>query len=342
MRKLIAISFGCFLYFPASSMGIIYRPFDQAPPSAALPPLRPHTELQQIAQKEAEKKKEEALIERLAILMPKIQHPDSTEQTVPSPSPVTAPSVPSLGMPPLKLQAPGQKSTQQPKRRSSKAHQRCHRSFIQMNFHQAYPQCLSASRKEPDPKTQYYLSLMYERGTGTKKDSRLAQRLLQQATHSGHPEALFKSAQQQLRQHNLSIAEEEQAVEWLTQAAKAGLSTAQLFLAQLYMNNIDPSLPPNSNYQKDPDYQEAQHWLEQAASQGHIIAQYRLGQWLALSQQSSKALAWLSLASEQGYKKAESSRLKLKSSLTATQIQQAQTLLVSLRQSAQPSRTASP
>ena len=337
MRKLITIGIGFFLYFPASSMGVIYRPFDQEPLSAALPPLRSHVELQSIALKDAEKVKEKALIERLSILMPKIQHPDSPSLT---PTPMPAPNLSSPNMIPPKLQLPG-KSIQSPGKRPSKAHQRCHRSFIQMNFHQAYQQCLSASRKEHHPKTQYYLSLMYERGTGTKKDLRLATRLLHQATQNGYPEALFKSASQQLRKQHLSLPEEQQAVEWLTKAAKAGLSTAQLFLAQLYMNNMDSSLPPSSKYQRDPDYQEALHWLEQAAAQGHVIAQYRLGQWLAFGQQSTKAFAWLSLASEQGYKKAESPRLNIKSSLTPDQIQQAQTLLVSLRQNTQASRRSS-
>ena len=84
-----------------------------------------------------------------------------------------------------------------------------------------------------NPRAQYYLGLMYERGINVREDAATAASWFAKAAAQGHAEAQFKLAL--MHEKGSGVAKSAaQAARWYRKAANAGLGAAQYNLGLLY------------------------------------------------------------------------------------------------------------
>ncbi len=154
---------------------------------------------------------------------------------------------------------------------------------------------LSNAGNQGNAKAQYYLSVLYEGGSGVDKDIQASLRWLERAANGGMVEA----------QRNLGTYfhdgiddpddDIEQAIYWYQRAASQGDLTGQLRLAILLDREKDTTL----------DHREAIRWYLLAARQGVAQAQHNLGvmhsQGRGTPVNHDKALDWFFKAAKQRY-----------------------------------------
>ncbi|XP_069510212.1 death ligand signal enhancer [Ambystoma mexicanum] len=115
-------------------------------------------------------------------------------------------------------------------------------------------------------KAQYNTGVCYEQGNGVPKDLEKAAVYYHLAASNGHRMAQYRYARYLLHHTpGLKAAQQQQALEMLEQAAKAGLKQAQAYLGVFYTK--DPHLDP----------QKAVKYLSQAAEQGDALSRFHLG-----------------------------------------------------------------
>ena len=86
-----------------------------------------------------------------------------------------------------------------------------------------------------NPRAQFFLGLMYERGINVKEDATAAASWFAKAAAQGHAEAQFKLALMYEKGAGVPMSAV-QAARWYREAAKAGLGAAQYNLGVLYAN----------------------------------------------------------------------------------------------------------
>ncbi len=173
------------------------------------------------------------------------------------------------------------------------------------------------------PKAELAYADMLASGQGLEHpDAKMAHHWYTKAAEHGQPEAILKLAQIYFSNFSNSSKPEDLyiALHWALKAknnpaskaqvqplytnikntilsqAQAGDTEAQFQAAQMY-------LPPLS---ATPDTKQAQAWLQKAAMQGHLEAQYQLGILIAQTQglHSPQAAQWLADAAKQGHAQA--------------------------------------
>ncbi|WP_120497232.1 tetratricopeptide repeat protein [Kiloniella sp. EL199] len=154
---------------------------------------------------------------------------------------------------------------------------------------------LSSAGNQGNAKAQYYLSVLYEGGSGIDKDMNASLRWLKRAAEGGMVEA----------QRNLGTFfhdgiddpddDIDQAIYWYQRAASQGDLTGQLRLGILLDREKDTAF----------DHREAIRWYLLAARQGVAQAQYNLGvmhsQGRGTPINPDKALNWFFKAAKQRY-----------------------------------------
>jgi TPR repeat protein len=104
---------------------------------------------------------------------------------------------------------------------------------------------------------QCYLALAYKKGDGVKKDEKNSLSWLQKAAANTVLETKIEP--------DLNQAKEEHLIIFLSEEAKEGIAPAQVVLAHFYQMGTEQ------------DRQQAFSWMEKAAQQQDLIAQYHLG-----------------------------------------------------------------
>ncbi len=203
--------------------------------------------------------------------------------------------------------------------------------------------------KDGDPRAQYNLGVMYERGHGV----------------SANPERAFelwtKAASQDMlwAQHNLGLAlisgtaqdpDYQAGLAWLTKSSDAGFAPSHFALGQLYARGLGVEPNPQkavslyslaadkgiaeAQYElgrayrdgigTEPDLMLSTTWLGRAAAQGNAAAQNSLGGQYArgkgVERDDMEALKWLTLSARQNYPQAAENADRLKNRMSEDQI----------------------
>lgn len=127
------------------------------------------------------------------------------------------------------------------------------------------------SARAGDPKSAYYLGLMFARGEGVPRDSAQADYWFEQSASRGNSDAQRDFASM-LWQGNYLALNRERALHWYEKAADNGNAEAQYFLARLYMSGCDDC---GKNKLK-PDQGLAFSWMQKSAQKGFAAAQHNL------------------------------------------------------------------
>jgi len=146
------------------------------------------------------------------------------------------------------------------------------------------------------------------------------------AAGQGHPEAQYILGS--LRERGHSFLHEvipqdyKKAKEWYRLAANQGNIKAQRRLGEMYMEGIGVT----------PNYNEAIKWFNLAAFQDDIIAQRKLGLcYIELSEDFTRAYAWLTMAANKGSQVSKKKRDEISSKMTPEQIVSANELIKELK-----------
>ena len=132
----------------------------------------------------------------------------------------------------------------------------------------------------------------------TAPDLQLAEQYMLQAAQLGHHEAAYRAALMQFQHADQSQDDAQkqqflhQALRLLSQAAHAGLATAQFSLGQCFLKGVAVEVNP----------QEGWAWVERAAQQGHVEACFNLA--LKLPVEHAQHLPLLKHAAQAGHAKA--------------------------------------
>jgi TPR repeat protein len=165
----------------------------------------------------------------------------------------------------------------------------------------------AAERGHPLAALRYALAL--NEGNGVKRDAPLAQRWLIHLVGQGYPEAALAMGDMSARmpRQRDNAANElavQTAVRWYSQAANAGVASAQFKLANAYFSGVGS--------ERDPA--QAQFWYGRASQQGLPEAQHAFGVWLiggvAGHQDTVEGLKWLMLAERGGHPDSRTVRAK--------------------------------
>ena len=173
--------------------------------------------------------------------------------------------------------------------------------------------------EQGDANAQYNLGVMYANGEGVPEDNREAVKWYRMAAEQGDANA----------QYNLGVAyangrgvpeDDREAVKWYRIAAEQGDANAQYNLGFMYANG--EGVPQNDR--------EAVKWFRMAAEQGNAIAQHNLGvayaNGMGVPQDDIRAYAWMTLAAIGGNPDVIEARDRLRSQMTADQVDRAQRL----------------
>lgn len=123
-----------------------------------------------------------------------------------------------------------------------------------------------ASANQGETAAMNNLALMYADGRGVTKDVGEAYRLWTVAAKAGHPQAQFNLALLFFRGQGIPEPDFNEAAWWFAEAANNGSVDAQFALGELYARGMGV---PQSN-------DEARRWYTIAAGSGHGLAQRRL------------------------------------------------------------------
>ena len=166
--------------------------------------------------------------------------------------------------------------------------------------------------------SQYFLGQMYFHGHGVSRDYEKALEWYKRAVVQEHVPAILRVAQ--FYQLGYGVAEDEnEALEYYKKAALLGSADARFQLAMMYYN-ID-----------DSDITKVLALLYEAASNGHMMAQYNLGQFyrhgIGLEHNNLLAWVWFNIALSYGNDKAKQDVEVMQARLSPQQIQQGQNYL---------------
>lgn len=162
---------------------------------------------------------------------------------------------------------------------------------------------------------QYLLGEFHEQGLGLTKDTKKALRYIQLASKQGHPGALWKLG---VYYHKgIGIEKNlEQAINYYHLAAEKGIAEAQYIMGTFYEDGCrqDPSELKKSCFsscfkaevlfelKKDPT--KAAKYFQEAADQGHVNAQYKIGVFYekgkGVETNVRKSVHYIKLSAEQG------------------------------------------
>lgn len=92
---------------------------------------------------------------------------------------------------------------------------------------------LTPVAQQGDPRAQYLLGYMHEKGQGGERNFEAAARWYQQAAEAGHPQSQYRLAVGYLCGVGGLPKDEEKAAAWLRRSAEAGYPKAQKVLAQI-------------------------------------------------------------------------------------------------------------
>lgn len=160
------------------------------------------------------------------------------------------------------------------------------------------------------PAGQLLLAELYQRGHGSPGDATRARTLIEAAAAQGLAAAQYQAGMASLNGSGTE-PERREALRWLKRAAIQGDVTAQLQLADLYLDSTEP------------EQALGRRWLERAAEQGSAIAQYHLGTSYLEGRGGPadplEAYIWLSLAALNGESRAQPGVTQLAPQLSASQ-----------------------
>ena len=170
---------------------------------------------------------------------------------------------------------------------------------------------------------QYQVALMHSNGWGMKKNPLKAFELLTLAADQNYPDAQFELAV--MYSEGMPIVKDTKKAFELTQkAANKGLASAQFNLGVMYAEGV-------GTYK---DNRKAFRSYEKAANQNYALAQYNLALMHAEGKGTKKNLlqsyVWNTVASFNGYKNAETSRVIDQRNMSTKDIQTGNTQAKSL------------
>lgn len=156
-----------------------------------------------------------------------------------------------------------------------------------------YIKMLQRGADQQHPEAQYLLGNAYFSGKGVEKQAKIAVSWWKKAADNGSKLARRKlnRHQSQINQQMLVVRKSKDHFNATLKKAKAGDSLSQYEVAMLYKNG--------SGTGKNPT--ETKQWLERAAQQGNLDAQYKLGDMLLSTDSTTNkklGLEWLLMAAE--------------------------------------------
>ncbi|KAF0803270.1 putative TPR repeat protein [Alcanivorax xiamenensis] len=122
-----------------------------------------------------------------------------------------------------------------------------------------------ADAERGEPKAQFALGMMFERGRGVRKDMEEAHKWYRLAAENNFPDAQIRLAQ--LYMVGALDGGAQEGKKWYARAAAGGSALAQFMLGLLYLEGRGV----------ESDEKQAAHWFELAANQGYAPAQNNLG-----------------------------------------------------------------
>jgi len=134
---------------------------------------------------------------------------------------------------------------------------------------------------------QYSLAKLYSQGKGVPQDEGKALMWFEESAKQGNPYAKYQAAKRILADPAAKHEQTDHAVEWLIQAAEAGLDYVQY---KLYRDGGPV----------EQDTLKAVIWFSQAAEQGNQYAMYALGKVYQAADAPDKALRWFQQSAERG------------------------------------------
>ncbi len=166
--------------------------------------------------------------------------------------------------------------------------------------------------------SQYFLGQIYFNGHGVTRDYQKALDWYKRAAAQEHVPAILRVAQ--FYQLGYGVAEDEnEALDYYKQAALLGSADARFQLAMMYYK-ID-----------DGDIKKVLALLYEAANNGHMMAQYNLGQFyrhgIGVEHDSLLAWVWFNIALNHGNQQAKQDVEAMQERLSLQQIQQGQNYL---------------
>lgn len=117
-----------------------------------------------------------------------------------------------------------------------------------------------------DAMAQYHLGLLYYNGRGVPEDEKIAVELLTRSANQGNVDAMYQLGNAFVfgnETQGLVADADQTAAQWFFKAASAGNADAQYSLGLLFL--VGKGVQKNA--------QEAEHWMQQAAKNGHKEAQ---------------------------------------------------------------------
>ena len=189
----------------------------------------------------------------------------------------------------------------------------------------AYDSWIESARKG-NATAQYNLGLIFEQGTGVRKNLKTAVTWYQKAAKQGHVASEYNLAT--MLHFGQGIAKNEYAAaKWYERAAKQGHIAAQSSLAYLYLQHSD---------RKFRNTKKAAYWYTKAAKLGYPEAQFNLGLLYASGRgvllDYKLAYAWFDLANLNHYKNALKSKLSAASRLNKAQLSEARQIAKTMQQ----------
>ena len=157
-------------------------------------------------------------------------------------------------------------------------------------FAMAYQGFRTLAEEQPDDRLQYRIGWMLLHGVGTEKDEQAALEWLEKSAGLKNPHAEYQMAKHILADPSATLERINQAVNWLTHAAEAGLDYAQYTLGKLYRDGESVG----------HDMTRAVIWFSQAAEQGNMYAMYALGKLHLEADNPAAALRWFRRSAELG------------------------------------------
>lgn len=179
--------------------------------------------------------------------------------------------------------------------------------------------CSKAAEKG-DPKSQYVLAGVYEKGlTGVPANAQEALKWYKAAAQGGLADAQFKVGQLYGRGEGVPIDKNE-ATKWYLKAAEKGHTEAQFYMGYRYAHGKGVT----------QSYTEAVKWFNKAAEKGNPDAMHGLGELYlkgtGVPQSRVDAYKWFNLSAVTGNREFVASRDKLASKLSPAQLTEGQHL----------------
>lgn len=187
-------------------------------------------------------------------------------------------------------------------------------AFDRSDFKTAFAQ-FKPLAESGNPEAQYYLSLLYERGGGVKRDDAIALQWLRKSIDGGSTPAVWKMGWRYGR--GIGITKDtSEAWKCFFKAADTAV-WAQTNIGLLALGKDSPVVKPDMRYYHGleylyfrPYYLEAAKWFQKAAAQGDAEAEYELGilysQGYGVLKDERQAVVWLRKAAMGGSRMAQS------------------------------------